>query len=123
MVSRTMSTAISVKEISEEVGDALRAVLVFDEGLIPIYRREDVSQKYLKEEFKVIHDEFRASSLASPYLENTWNLGEHDCTIYTFSEGLIFHVMGEENEVVVSIDRDTKVDLFSLIETCAEFVS
>lgn len=118
-----MSARDAEAVLKEEVGNSLRSIVFVTDEYTPIYRRDDVDQKYLQQEIEKIHDELRASSLASTYLGNTWKLGEHRCTVYLFSRGVVCHVISDSEELVVSFDDDSEIDVISIIRTCSSLLS
>jgi len=109
-----------VEELQREVGDALRAVAIYEEREWElIYEREDIKAK--PRIFDKIHQELILEGMGNEYLEDTFQVGRLNCTMHSFDDAMCFHfVRGSLRGVFVSIEPDALLPLGEFVSVCKE---
>lgn len=109
-----------VRKLQAEAGDALRSVTRYGEtDYEMIYLRENVEAIYTEAEFDEIFEDLRLEGWGRDTLEELFNAGMLECSIYGFEEAMMFHFVSNGFEgALVTYDRGADVETEQFIEAC-----
>jgi len=107
--------------LRSQAGGSLRVVAAYDrDGYEPLYVRDDVTPR-MQEVADKIHDDLILQDIGRGHLEDLFEAGALECSIYRFEAVTAFHfVGGEYTGLFVSLDPDADVELASFAETCKQ---
>lgn len=109
-----------VQKLQAEAGDALRSVTQYGEtDYEMLYLRENVDRIYTSEEIEEIFEDLRLEGWGRETLEDLFNAGHLECSIYGFDQAMMFHFVSNGFEgALVTYDRGAGVDTEEFIQAC-----
>lgn len=116
----TMGRESLVDALQDEAGDALRSVTYYDEESYEmLFLRDDVDAIYSAEELDEVFDDLRLEGWGRERLEDLFNAGDLECSIYGFEDAMMFHfVTNDFKGVFLTYDRAAAVDVEDFIDAC-----
>lgn len=109
-----------VQKLHEEAGDSLRSVSRYEEDTYEkLFLRENVDAIYSEDEFEEIFEDLRLEGWGRDTLEDLFNAGDLECSVYGFEQAMMFHfVTSDFKGALVTYDRDAGVDTEEFIRVC-----
>lgn len=109
-----------VGKLRSEAGPALRSVARYDEDSYEmVYLRENVDAIYSPDELDDIFADLRLEGWGRETLEDLFNAGSLECSVYGFEDAMMFHfVTGDFDGVLVTYDRNAGIDTEAFIRAC-----
>lgn len=109
-----------VTDLQEATGDDLRSVVHYEETEYEmIYLREDVDAIYSSDELDDVIEDLRLQGWGQEPIEELFNAGELECSIFGFEEAMMFHfVTNDFKGVFVTYDRGADVNIEIVIDIC-----
>ena len=109
-----------VQKLHEEAGDALRSVAKYgEEDYEMLYLRENVDAIYSEDELDKVFDDLRLEGWGRATLQELFNAGPLECSIYGFDEAMMFHFVDDGFKgALVTYDRNAGVETEEFIQAC-----
>ena len=109
-----------VERLREEAGENLRTVTTYREETYELlFMRENVDAIYSTEEIDVIFEEIRLEGWGRERLEDLFNAGSLECSVYGFEKAMMLHfVKNGFSGVFITYDRNAGIDTESFIRVC-----
>ncbi|SFR96338.1 hypothetical protein SAMN05216559_1561 [Halomicrobium zhouii] len=109
-----------VDDLLTAADGALRSVAVYYEtDYEMLYMRENVDVVYSHQERDAIFDDLRLEGWGRDRLQDLFNAGELECSVYGFDEAMMLHFVKNGFEgVFVTYDRGEGIDVEEFIRVC-----
>lgn len=109
-----------VADLLDEINSSLRTVTIYGEQSYEmLYVRDTIEAAYSPAEFDIIFDELRMEGWGRQRLDDIFDAGSLDWSIYGFEEAMMLHfVINGFEGVFVTYDRDTGIDVEDVVATC-----
>lgn len=118
--SSSLDDQALVDDLLTAADGALRSVAVYGETDYEVlYMRENVDAVYSLDELAAIFDDLRLEGWGRGRLQDLFNAGTLECSVYGFDEAMMLHFVTDEFDgVFVTYDRGTGIDVEEFIEVC-----
>ena len=111
-----------VETLHDEAGAALRSVSIYDETSYEmLYLRENVEAIYSKAEIEEIFQDLRLEGWGRDSLEERFNAGSLECSVYGFEEAMMFHFVTDGfGGALVTFDRGQGIETEAFMQACKQ---
>lgn len=109
-----------VDDLLAEADGALRSVSIYGEDEYDmLYMRENVDAVYSLEDIADVFDDLRLEGWGRDRLQDLFNAGKLECSIYGFDEAMMVHFVKNGFEgVFITYDRGDGIDVEQFIRVC-----
>ncbi|PSQ58088.1 hypothetical protein BRD18_06525 [Halobacteriales archaeon SW_7_71_33] len=110
--------------LQHRAGDLLRAVGYYDgEEYELLYLRDDLQSQYTPAEIGAIAEELRREHEGLTASETSYRLGELNCSIVTYDEGVVMQFPHDESTgTLVTLDPEAARQLVGFVDRCLAWI-